>query len=129
MLIIFAFLVCVATAEPVNQTLWNAAVEEILATVSLGPLKKEFTPDYVAKRSREQALKAQVLHFRAQVATSIVECITNKVTVCPMRASISHEAVETVANELKERGFEDVFILKDWCLLIHVPPPGSNLIE
>ena len=120
------FLLCgfaFATQEQ-NHTKWMHAVEEILATVTLGPLKEEFTPSYLAKRTQSGALRMQTNRFRAQVAASMVECTSDRVTVCPY-PSTSDPAIEEVQKELETRGFE-VYWLKTKCLLVHVPEAEIN---
>jgi len=108
---------------------WMHAVEEILSTVSLGPLKKEFTSSYVSQRTPEFSMKLQTSHFRALVATSIVQTVGPKMVVCIDPSLYSDEAVKTVVEELKERDFDVLWLHKtDECfkssLLITLRPPA-----
>jgi hypothetical protein len=95
---------------------WMRAVEEILASQSIAnPLRPEFTPAYLAKRTRAGALKTQVARFRAAAASSMVECLDTKARLCPA-PTISEEAVTIVLDELKALGFEAIQVLNaDWC--------------
>lgn len=117
-------LFCTATLEED----WKNAVEEILAHVTLGPLKMDFTPDYVANRTMEFVLRKQTNRFRAMVASAIVECNTEEARAC-VPHSIDSTVVKAILEELKERSFEAFWLHEmDECagksgLLIKVPPP------
>ena len=129
--ILFLFLVAFssAKAEENATTTWKNAVEDILSRVALGPVKKEFTPSYIAKRTKESAMKLQTSHFRAKVATGIIQSISDKVIVC-IDSTISNEAVEIILNEFKSLEFDVFWLYKtEKCvnggLLFNIPKPAE----
>lgn len=98
-------LLALATAtEDEQHTKWVRAVEEILSGVMLGPLKEEFTPSYLARRTREASLKAQTNRFRARVATAMAESLEDHVIVCRFD-HIGQSAVDAVIAELRNHTF------------------------
>lgn len=111
----------------VNQTEWMLAVEGLLAEVAVGALKDEFTPTYVAQRTRESCLFRQMRRFRASVAAAIASGDGDEVLVCPSDAYISEDAINRVAEEFRKRTFT-VRVVADECwkrkgLLIRIPLP------
>lgn len=124
LLLFFIFSVVAAEEDPS----WKRAVEEILASLTLGPLKEDFSPDYLAKRTYSGALRAQTNRFRAHVATAMVQSLGSKITVCP-NETIDDKAVEAVIEEVKQRGFDQVYWLKNRCVVIHLPEPNKGPIE
>ena len=125
--------VVVATSENATEMQrWMRAVEEILASHSISvPLRAEFNPDYLAKRTRAAASRAQVARVRAMVATAMVECADTNVKLCAP-PHVVDEAIVVVLDELKVLGFEAFQVLHaNWCpmakagILIHVPGPAA----
>jgi hypothetical protein len=122
-----------ATAKLANVTVpWVIAVEEMLSSISLGPLKKEFTPEYVARRTRVAAIASKTARLRARVATSIIESTDTRAVTCV--ANEIDEVVNAVIEELKALGFTDAYHLKSAppecvgtaAVLVKVPPPAAN---
>lgn len=126
--LILAILLCGCVLAEDSTTKWQQAVEEILASVTLGPLKEDFSPKYLAQRTRSQALRGQTNRFRAKVATALIECIDTKTTVCPGEHVTDH-AVESVVEELKQHGFAEVYWLKNRCVVVHVPAPRGDEVD
>jgi hypothetical protein len=133
------FLTALAFASDVNTTQltqWMNAVEEIISHVTLGPLKDDFTPEYVGKRTVDFALRKQTYRFRAHVASAIIECLDTETKVC-IHYLTSEHAVKAVADELKQHQFEVLWLREmQECvnhgqgLLIKVPPPlQGNEVE
>ena len=125
-ILILATTIVVALAQ-VNQTEWMLAVEGLLAEVAVGALKDEFTPTYVAQRTRESCLFRQMRRFRASVAAAIASGDGDEVLVCPSDAYISEDAILRVAEEFRKRTFV-VRVVADECwkrkgLLIRIPLP------
>ena len=115
-------------ASAIADQEWRNAVEEVLAHITLGPLKMDFTPQYVGNRTMEFVLRTQTNRFRALVASAIVGSSTTEAIVCVPRA-IERSAVKAVLDELKERTFEAFWIHEmDECLqqsgvLVKFPAP------
>lgn len=129
MILIFFLVFSFATADE-NTTTWRNAVEDILSRVALGPVKKEFTPSYIGKRTRESALTLQTAQLRARVATGIVQCLSDKVIIC-IESTISNDAADIVLNEFKTLEFEVFWLYKtDKCmnggLLFNIPFPQDK---
>ena len=96
----------IVTSETVNVTQkWVSTVEELLTKVSLGPLKQEITPAYLAQRTAESTLDEQSKAFRARVAYSFLSCRRNKATVCIDPSTTDDEAVQIVHDELIAHNF------------------------
>lgn len=90
---------------------WMLAVEELLSAVSLGPLKKEFTPSYLGRRTHASVLATQTARFRARTARSLIEADGTRVIVCIDATTTTDAAVDVVLQELKEREF-NAFVVK-----------------
>jgi hypothetical protein len=134
-LILLVLLVVAGAQEEFNATelkQWMAAVEEIVSHVTLGPLKQDFTPEYVGQRTADFALRKQTRRFRAHVAQAIIESLGTQVNICIDHLT-DEQAVKTVQSELKERGFE-VYWLREMQECIHhgqgimvkVPAPNDK---
>lgn len=141
-LLLFSAAVVWSQELDVNATKrWMLAVEEILSSVSLGPLKAEFTPEYLGQRTLKSALQSQASRFRAKVSRAMIECAGTKAIVCIDSVSISDKAVKLVFDELKKLGFtvewnryaEQCFgtgaLSFGQALVITMPPPAAESKE
>lgn len=116
---------------------WMYAVEEVLSAVSLGPLKAEFIPSYIARRTFASVIAAQTARFRARAARALFEATGTRVIVCIDETATTSEAVEAVREELVKHEF-DAFVAKahpscpgakksqDALLVDNLPPPTSS---
>ncbi len=102
--------------------------------VSIGPLKDELTPAYLAKRSMEASVQAQTARFRSRVARSLIESTGTKATACVDPATTSDDAVQIVHDELIKHEFTVSWVKSSplcptvggrgaSALVVDVPPP------
>lgn len=138
------FLITLAAATSTDQEAFNNATrkwmglaEEILTMVSIGPLKDELTPAYLAQRSMESTLQTQAARFRSRVARSLIECVGTKATACIDPSMITDQAVQLVYAELIKHGFDVIWAkTSSLCptvgtegaaaLVVDVPPPAPT---
>lgn len=85
---------------------WRQAIESILSNIVLGPLKPEFTPAFVERRTRDSIIAAQRNYFRAYVARIIMQSLAPEglITVQPP-PEVAPEVVEAQVQELREHSF------------------------
>ncbi len=131
----FLFLTTVAvSAQELDANMtkkWMLAVEELLSAISLQPLKKEFTPSYLATRTQESVISMQASRFRAKTARAMVEATEPRVTVCVETPQTADAAVTIVYDELRALGYDVIWAKSDSscqkpthsALLITVPLP------
>jgi len=134
-LIICLLLIVNAQKEEVENEVrqWMTAIEELVSHISLGPFKKDFTPEYIAKRTVDFALKRQTNNFRGLVASTIIQTVGDNAIACidPTRIS-EEESVKIVIDELKDHGFDVLWIhsmqecLGRSGLSIKVPPAAKS---
>ena len=119
---------------------WRMAVQEILTSISAGPLSTEFTPSHLAKRRVADAMKNQVARLRGQVASAMLETVGSRVDLCAERR-FSDEAVAMVKEELEARGFKVEWTAqaerkqehRRWCyreresMVVHIPPADPSM--
>ena len=106
LLLLFLFVTIATSSSPdVNMTQWMQGVEHLASTISIpSPLKSEFTPEYLAKRTLKASIQNQWAAFRSQVAVAMVNSIDDEVTVCPS-LYINDKVIKAMKEELEERGF------------------------
>jgi hypothetical protein len=88
---------------------WMFAVEEILAAVSMGPLRPQFTPEYLGNRTPESVLKAQTSALRAHVVQRLIGAWSNKVVACLDLVAFHAEGIKAVVSDLKKQTFDVVW--------------------
>jgi hypothetical protein len=119
---------------------WMTLVEEILTIVSIGPLKDELTPSYLAKRSMEATIQAQTARFRSRVARSLIESIGTRATSCIDPSMTSDDAVQLVHDELVKHEFTVTWVKSSplcpmvggrgaSALIVEVPAPVVATVE
>lgn len=85
---------------------WVQAVEGILANLALGPLKAEFTPAFLAQRTRDSIIGAQRNYFRAYVARILMQSMAPEGLVyIEPPPEIAPEVVQAQVQELKDHSF------------------------
>lgn len=134
--LLFCFILIVRGDDELNATYvnhWMNAVEEIISHISLGsPLKADFTPDYVAKRTLAFTIKKQTNAFRALVASTIIRTSGTEAHVCIDSTQTDEAVVRIIVAELKEREFDVLWLHSvEECvgraaLLIKLPPPNEQ---
>lgn len=117
-------------AKDNEKSEWQHAVEEILASVRLGPLKEEFSPSYLAKRKFAASFQLQSMKLRALIAGAMVESLGSDIHLCqPM--GMDDRVVREVLNEFRERGFDKISWTKGGLLCnviqIEIPHPQNEL--
>lgn len=128
LLVLFAAAVAFGQELDVNTTRkWMLAVEELLTFTSIGQLKPEFTPTYLANRTDESVLQSQAARFRAKVARQLIECPTTQAIICIDPTMTSDKAVQLVLNEFKKLQFKVVWSKSEEAcpsaLVVELPPP------
>lgn len=127
--LLYLSLFCLTTRaeNEMNMTAWIQGVEQLAATITLPvPLKKEFTPGYLAQRTLKSVIHGQMATFRSQVATAMINALDDEVTVCPV-SYINESVIKAMKEELEELGFT-VHTVADSCykkngLLVRLPKP------
>ena len=131
----FLFLILVISASLAQQQeldanttrKWMLAVEELLTFTSIGELKAEFTPTYLANRTDVSVLHSQAARFRAKVARQLIECPTTQAIICVDPTMTSDKAVLMVLNEFKKLQFKIVWSKSEEAcpsaLVVELPPP------
>lgn len=119
---------------------WRMGVQEILTSVVAGPLGKDFSPSYVAKRAAPNVLKKQVARIRGQALSAVLETLGTRVELCFARR-FEDEAVSALKREIADAGFqvdwEEQSERSDpsdprWCfagretMVIRVPPAAAE---
>jgi hypothetical protein len=108
---------------------WFLAVEEILSSITVGKLKSDFNPAYLAQRTTDSVLQGQVARFRAKLSRQLIECATTQATVCIDPTVTSDDAVKVVLKEFKDLTFDIVWSRsEDACpsaLVVRLPPPKT----
>ena len=101
---------------------WMQTVDVQIMALGIDGFSDQFTADYVATRSHNTSLAAQMRRFRAQIGLAIAESLpeTNELLVCPPE-SIDASAVKAVVAELKTRGFH-----MSWIKVAHGRAPGID---
>ena len=93
--------------QDVNATKrWMSAVEELLAKIHLGPLKSEITPEYLGKRFEKDAISSQSAHFRARLASAMLQASKKRAFACIDPAIHEERAIKAVQDELSQRKFK-----------------------
>ena len=104
--------------------------------VSIGPLKDELTPAYLAKRSYDASVQAQSARFRSRVARALIESTGTKATACIDPSMTSDDAVQFVYDELVKHEFTVSWVKSNTlcpiigkhsasALVVDVPPPTT----
>lgn len=101
---LFLLVVTTVYANSGRPDQWYANVEEAVSRLAIGPLRPDFRPLDLARRTRESALAAQVNTFRAKVIAHMLDALGTIVRVCPYD-NTSKEAVDVIVNELQNRTF------------------------
>lgn len=119
--------------QQLNDAQWKKSVEEILSTLSLGPLRAEFSPKTLATRTRQDVLIMQTMSLRAHLIKQMTHTLSSTVKVCPLPES-SEEAIQHVLLEMKNRTFDIHWIKSDgecmpWhgFVFVSIPPPATDV--
>lgn len=108
-LVLLAFLVAASSEGDVE---WKHAVEEIMASVVLGPLRPDFGPEALRRRTREGAIRAQTNRLRARVAVAMIESAGELVEACLLEHT-SPEAARALVDELRAHNFTSASWIRD----------------
>jgi hypothetical protein len=84
---------------------WRLGVQEILTSVTAGPLGKDFTPKYLGTRSAALVLKKQLARIRGQAASAMIETLGTRVDLCYARR-FKDEVISALKQEMVEAGFK-----------------------
>jgi hypothetical protein len=117
------FLVVVVVVAS-DDTEWRHAVEEVMASIALGPLRPGFGPDALQKRTREGAVRAQTNRLRARVVVAMVETLEEYVEVC-VPEHVGSEAARAVTDELRAHNFTGAV----WLRSVRGCPRGAIHVE
>jgi hypothetical protein len=133
-LVLLAFLVVgvvVASDDPKDSAEWKHAVEEVMASVVLGPLRPDFGPEALRRRTREGAVRAQTNRLRARVAVAMIESTGELVEACLLEHT-SPEAARALVDELRAHNFTSASWIRDerrchgGYIRVEVPPPAEK---
>ena len=120
-----------AEQKEADHKRWMFAVEEILSSISMGPLRPHFTPDYIAKRTPESVLQSQTSRLRAKTGRVVMDAVGTRAVSCIDPSTTKDEAVKNVLAEFKALGFDILWSKsEDGCfggqgLVVNGPPPTA----
>lgn len=136
--LLFFVVTVVFSEEKVDSelSLWKQAVERIVSGIVLGPFQDTFSPEHVAKRTKESALNAQLNRFRAKVAVQMMESVGTQLFVCPMEHMDTHVVPRVLEQELRAHNFTTAAWIRHphspWCpgrdghLFVEIPEPQKE---
>lgn len=88
-----------------EETTTDGIMQEIVTALYKGPVKLDFTPDFLAERTMEAVITAQTNRFRERVVRLLMESYDTSLVVCVDSSKLGSTAARAVMDELSARGF------------------------
>ncbi len=123
-----------------NLSEWRLLMQEIITSVSAGPMGEKFVPDYLAKRKANIAMSKQLARARGQMISAMIETVGVRAETCFDRR-FSDDVLSMLKSELEDHQFKVTWepdperspTDKRWCyagresMVVGVPPAKPEL--
>ena len=84
---------------------WRLVVQEIITSITAGPMGEKFSPDYLGKRKASVAMNNQLARARGQMISTMIETIGVRAETCFDRR-FSDDVLFNMESELEEKQFK-----------------------
>jgi len=130
----------VAEQREKNLSEWRLLMQEIMTSVSAGPMGEKFVPDYLARRKANIAMSKQLARARGQMISAMIETVGVRAETC-FDHRFSDDVLSMLKSELEGHQFKVMWEPDPernptdtrWCyagretMVVRVPPAKPEL--